>query len=85
MQDKNGKESNAFRSRMGARGPKPRLLRLKPEDVAVVGGAALTKGKFTWVTEANRQERWIVASCGNYTVLWNFRWVPVYEMCLRCV
>lgn len=72
-QDKNGRQANAFRSRMGARGPRPRLLRLKPEDVAVVRTAPLTMGKFTWVTEAGRQERWIVASCGNYTVLWNFR------------
>lgn len=33
----------------------------------------LEKGHFTWITERGRQERWIVASCGNYTVLWNFR------------
>ena len=58
---------------MGARGAAPRLLRLKAEDVAAVGGAPLTKGKFTWVTESGREERWIVASCGTYTVLWNFR------------
>ena len=58
---------------MGARAPAPRLCRLKAEDVAKVGNAPLRQGKFTWVTEAGRQERWIVASCGNYTVLWNFR------------
>ena len=58
---------------MGARGAAPRLLRLKPEDLAQVGAAPLQKGKFTWVTESGREERWIVASCGNYTVLWNFR------------
>lgn len=40
-----------------------------------VGRAPLQKGKFTWITEAGRQERWIVASCGAYTVLWNFRCV----------
>lgn len=40
---------------------------------AQVGRAALQKGKFTWITEAGRQERWIVASCGAFTVLWNFR------------
>lgn len=73
LQDKNGKDSNAFRNRMGARGPKPRLLRLKPEDVAKVGGAALSKAKFSWVTEGARQERWIVASVGSYTALWNLR------------
>ena len=40
---------------------------------AKTGKAKLTKGKFTWITEAGRQERWIVASCGAYTVLFNFR------------
>lgn len=60
---------------MGANAPAPRLLRLKPEDMAKVGGAPLRTGRFTWVTEAGRQERWIVASLGSYTVLWNFRWV----------
>ena len=58
---------------MGAAAPRPRLLRLRPEDAAKVGGATLRAGKFTWVTEAGRQERWIVASCGSNTVLWNFR------------
>ena len=73
VQDKSGKETNGFKSRMGARGAAPRLLRLKPEDLAHVGSAPLQKGKFTWVTESGREERWIVASCGNYTLLWNFR------------
>jgi hypothetical protein len=45
-----------------------------------VGRAPLQKGKFTWITEAGRQERWIVASCGAYTVLWNFRWVVLQEI-----
>ena len=58
---------------MGQRAPAPRLLRLKPEDSRVVKGAHLAKGKFTWITESGKQERWIVVSCGNYTVLWNFR------------
>ena len=73
VQDKSGKETKGFKSRMGSRGAAPRLLRLKPEDLAHVGSAPLQKGKFTWVTESGREERWIVASCGNYTVLWNFR------------
>ena len=42
-------------------------------------GAPLEKAHFTWVTEAGRQERWIVATCGTYTVLWNFRSVKVAE------
>lgn len=36
-------------------------------------GATFSKGKLTWITEANMTERWIAAGCGNYTVLWNFR------------
>ena len=75
VQDKSGKETNGFKSRMGSKGAAPRLLRLKPEDLALVGSAPLQKGKFTWVTESGREERWIVASCGTFTVLWNFRCV----------
>ncbi|KAK9847377.1 hypothetical protein WJX84_005979 [Apatococcus fuscideae] len=36
-------------------------------------GHPLQHGKFSWVTEGGKQERWIVASCGGYTVLWNFK------------
>lgn len=43
-------------------------------------GAALEKGHFTWITEKGRQERWVVASCGNYTVLWNFRWERAVQL-----
>ena len=69
------RETNGFLGRMGQASPAPRLLRLKPEDQAKVGKQNLSKGKFTWITEAGRSERWIVASCGSYTVLWNFRCV----------
>ena len=69
---------------MGASAPAPRLLRLKPEDMAKVGGAPLRTGRFTWVTEAGRQERWIVASVGSYTVLWNFRWVATGAVPYYC-
>lgn len=72
-QDKKERETNGFKSRMGQNAPRPRLLRLKLEDNAKTKNANLTKGHFTWITEQGRQERWIVASCGNYTVLWNFR------------
>ncbi len=74
-----GKELCGFTSKMGKEAPAPRLLRLKVEDVARTGGAPLEKARFTWITERGRQERWIVASCGNYTVLWNFRSVKVAE------
>lgn len=72
-----GKEVCGFTSRIGAKAPAPRLLRLAPKDLAVTGGAPLEKAHFTWITEAGRQERWIVASCGKYTVLWNFRSVKI--------
>ena len=41
--------------------------------------AILGKAKFTWVTSAQGQERYIAASCGNYTVLWNFRRVKAAQ------
>lgn len=69
---------------MGSRAPAPRLLRLKPEDQPLLVGAPLRQGKFTWVTEAGREERWIVASCGNYTVLWNFRYGPLLLLGPSC-
>ncbi|EFN59732.1 hypothetical protein CHLNCDRAFT_133326 [Chlorella variabilis] len=76
---KSGKELCGFTSRMGSNAPAPRLLRLKTEDVKLTKSAPLEKGHFTWITEKGRQERWVVASCGNYTVLWNFRSVKVAE------
>ncbi len=58
--------------------PSPVRPRCTPaEDVKLTKGAPLEKGHFTWITERGRQERWIVASCGTYTVLWNFRWVSI--------
>ena len=36
--------------------------------------AKFTRGKFTWVTErGGAPERWIVASCGVHSVVYNFR------------
>ena len=61
-----GQSSNAFTSRMGGRGSMPRLLRLRPEDVARTGGKPLQKGKFSWITESGHPERWIVVSCGEH-------------------
>lgn len=67
------------RSKLTEQGNAIRLLHLKPEDRLVTGNAPLKNARFTWVTEpvaADRPdsaERWIVAGCGNRTVLWNFR------------
>ncbi|GMH32189.1 hypothetical protein BSKO_00023 [Bryopsis sp. KO-2023] len=75
--DDQGKIINGYKKSLGAKQPRPKLLRLKPEDQAVVGQHPFKNAKFTFVTEANRQERWIVASCGSYTILWNFRKVKL--------
>ena len=69
--DAGGVQRSAFASRLGASAPAPRLLRLKAEDVASLGGAGLAKGRFTWVTEEGVKERWISATCGTATVLWS--------------
>lgn len=47
-----GTQSNGFTSRMGSKGSMPRLLRLRPEDVAKTGSKPLSKGKFSWITES---------------------------------
>ncbi|GFR50260.1 hypothetical protein Agub_g12446 [Astrephomene gubernaculifera] len=70
--DDKGRQANGFESRMGGRGAVPRLLRLKPEDVIRTQGAKFTKGKFTWITESGQSERWVVAGCGRFSVVWNF-------------
>ncbi|PNW71515.1 hypothetical protein CHLRE_16g657550v5 [Chlamydomonas reinhardtii] len=70
--DDKGRNSNGFESRMGGRGAVPRLLRLKPEDGLRTKGAKFSKGKFTWITEGGQSERWVVASCGRFSVTWNF-------------
>jgi hypothetical protein len=68
-----GKDRSAFTDKGAGRLALPRLLRLKPEDKLATGSKPLKNGRFTWVTEAGSQERWIVASCGRHTVIWNFR------------
>lgn len=72
--DADGKVASAFKQRMGrGSAPAPRLLKLRPEDVAATRGAPLAKGKFTWVATPDApRERWIAASCGTHTVLWSF-------------
>ncbi|KAL6753084.1 VID27 cytoplasmic protein-domain-containing protein [Haematococcus lacustris] len=71
-EDDKGRDANGFTSRMGGRGAVPRLLRLRPEDTIRTDGRPLSKGKFTWITEKGMSERWVAASCGNFSVVWNF-------------
>ncbi|KAF6261436.1 VID27 cytoplasmic protein-domain-containing protein [Scenedesmus sp. NREL 46B-D3] len=70
--DEDGKGRSAFTDKGAGKLALPRLLRLKPEDRLANGSKPLKNGRFTWVTEAGSQERWIVASCGRHTVIWNF-------------
>ena len=70
---KTGDLTNGFKTKAGDLASLAALLKLKPEDAARARGAPLTRGKFTWVTEQGKQERWIVASCQNYSILFNFR------------
>ena len=74
---KTGELTNGFKTKAGSSIAAPRLLKLKPEDALKANGAPLQKGKFTWVTEQGKQERWIVASCQNYSILFNFRAVKM--------
>jgi hypothetical protein len=58
-----------------ARSTHPRTLRLPlhPPFPASLQGAKLCRGRFTWVTEAGSQERYIVATAGRFSVTWNFK------------
>lgn len=68
-----GKETNGFKSAMGKKIPLPRILRLKAEDIARIGRKPFRNAKFTWITEQGQKERWLVASSGNYSVIWSLK------------
>uniref|UniRef100_A0A7S0QWD8 Vacuolar import/degradation Vid27 C-terminal domain-containing protein n=1 Tax=Pyramimonas obovata TaxID=1411642 RepID=A0A7S0QWD8_9CHLO len=74
---KDGAMTTGFKAAMGKSQSAPRLLKLLPSDVTKTGNAPFTKARFTWITEQGKQERWIVVSCGTYSVLWNFRQVKM--------
>ena len=70
-----GFEQSSSVARGGSKLAPPCLLWLKPEDVVLTGSRPFRDARFTWVTESMPQERWIVASCGAYSVVWNMlRW-----------
>lgn len=75
FRDKDGKVSTGFRKRMGANVAAPRLLRLLPADVARTRGAAFSKARFAWITTGDAQERWVSATVGTFSAVWNFRHV----------
>ncbi|CAD7702486.1 unnamed protein product [Ostreobium quekettii] len=70
---KTGQMVDGFKKSIAPISARPKLLALKPEDAVLLGRKPLRHGRFTFVTESGHQERWIVASCGNYSILWNFR------------
>eukprot|EP00898_Chlorokybus_atmophyticus_P008096 jgi/Chlat1/8288/Chrsp78S07705 len=69
--DKTG-PTTGFKARLGAKIAAPRLLKLHLEDVIAMNRAPLRDARFSWVTENGKKERWVVASVGNDTVVWNF-------------
>lgn len=73
MQDKSGKEVSGFSKSISSTASAC-LLKLKPEDQGLLDEGSFKNGRFTWVTEAGSREHWVVASCGNYMLKWNFRY-----------
>ncbi|XP_002989333.2 protein CYPRO4 [Selaginella moellendorffii] len=75
--DKDGSMKTGFTGRMGSKGHKlatPRLLKLTPVDAFAAGkNQKFHGGHFSWVTEGGREERHLVVSVGNYTVIWDFK------------
>lgn len=74
--DAKGAEKSAFTNRAGGNVAAPRLLTLLPHHVAVAGkDYKFEKACFSWVTEAGKNERHVVATVQNYSVIWNLRTV----------
>ncbi|GAB2292187.1 Protein cypro4 [Dionaea muscipula] len=74
--DKDGKTKTGFSGRMGNKIPAPRLLKLTPLDSHLAGANnKFHGGQFSWVTEHGKQERHLVATVGNFSVIWNFQQV----------
>ena len=65
--------TNGFRTRAGSASRAEITQAQTRRRYSRARRAPLTRGKFTWVTEQGKQERWIVASCQNYSILFNFR------------
>ncbi|XP_024395193.1 protein CYPRO4 [Physcomitrium patens] len=73
FRDKDGRMKTGFSGRMGGKIGAPRLLKLRAFDAHRDGKQQkLHGGKFSWVTEEGKQERYLVVSAGTFTVVWNF-------------
>nr|XP_043616748.1 protein CYPRO4 [Erigeron canadensis] len=74
--DKDGKSKTGFAGRMGNRISAPRLLKLNPLDSHRAGMFNKFRGaQFSWVTEDGKQERHLVGTVGNFSVIWDFQQV----------
>ncbi|XP_023529490.1 protein CYPRO4-like [Cucurbita pepo subsp. pepo] len=74
--DKDGNMKTGFSGRMGNRIPAPRLLKLTPLDSHLAGADnKFHGGHFSWVTESGKQERYLVATVGKFSVIWDFHQV----------
>lgn len=73
LQDKSGKMVSGFKKSISSTAHGC-LLKLKSEDQDLLKKHSFKNGRFTWVTESNREEGRIVASCGNFILKWNFRY-----------
>ncbi|URE28412.1 VID27 cytoplasmic protein [Musa troglodytarum] len=76
FKDKDGREMTGFRGRRGHRIAAPRLLKLTPLDSHMAGtNNKFRGGQFSWVTDNGKRERHLVATFGNFSVIWNFQQV----------
>lgn len=76
FKDKDGRQKTGFEGRMGSNIAAPRILKLNPVDAYEAGEkATFQQAQFSWVTEEDRQERHIVTTVGQFSVVWNFRQV----------
>ncbi|CAL9041576.1 unnamed protein product [Musa banksii] len=76
FKDKYGREMTGFSGRRGHRIAAPRLLKLTPLDSQLAGtDNKFRGGQFSWVTDNGKRERHLVATFGNFSVIWNFQQV----------
>eukprot|EP00899_Mesostigma_viride_P012900 jgi/Mesvir1/21610/Mv04036-RA.1 len=80
--DKKSGKTNAFSASMGRdKVAAPRMLRLKASDIPLLGTAPFKDARFSWVTQEGTKERYIAASVGKATLVWNFNHVKKHHGC----
>lgn len=81
--NEDGKVINGFQKSLSSHAYQPKLLKLRPEDMIKTAKAPLKKARFAFITEAGHRERYVVASCGNNVVVWNFQQVKTTRTSIR--